>query len=55
MNLTAEIRTGQRRIVKYLLSYVQKAGSEKIEISIAEKLILTKLNLAHYSQHYLNR
>jgi hemolysin D len=30
MNITAEIKTGQRRIIEYLLSPVQKAGSESL-------------------------
>jgi hemolysin D len=30
MNLTAEIKTGKRRVIEYLLSPVQKAGSESI-------------------------
>ena len=28
MNITAEIKTGQRRIIEFLLSPVQRAGSE---------------------------
>ena len=28
MNLTAEIKTGKRRVIEYLLSPIQKAGSE---------------------------
>lgn len=30
MNITAEIKTGQRRIIEFLLSPVQKAGSESL-------------------------
>ena len=30
MNITAEIKTGKRRIIEYLLSAVQKAGSESL-------------------------
>jgi len=30
MNITAEIKTGKRRIIEYLLSPVQKAGSESL-------------------------
>jgi len=30
MNLTAEIKTGQRRVIEYLLSSVQRAGSESL-------------------------
>jgi hemolysin D len=30
MNITAEIKTGKRRIVEYLLSPVQRAGSESL-------------------------
>jgi hemolysin D len=30
MNITAEIKTGQRRVIEYLLSPVQKAGSESL-------------------------
>ncbi len=30
MNITAEIKTGQRRIIEYLLSAVQRAGSESL-------------------------
>jgi hemolysin D len=30
MNLTAEIKTGQRRVIEYLLSPIQKAGSESL-------------------------
>ena len=30
MNITAEIKTGQRRIIEYLLSSVQRAGSESL-------------------------
>lgn len=30
MNITAEIKTGQRRIIEYLLSPVQRAGSERL-------------------------
>jgi len=30
MNITAEIKTGQRRIIEYLLSPVQRAGSESL-------------------------
>ncbi|AVS86456.1 HlyD family type I secretion periplasmic adaptor subunit [Paracidovorax avenae] len=30
MNLTAEIKTGQRRVIDYLLSPIQKAGSESL-------------------------
>ncbi|WP_041388925.1 hypothetical protein [Polaromonas sp. JS666] len=28
MNLTAEIKTGQRRVIEYLLSPIQRAGNE---------------------------
>jgi hemolysin D len=30
MNLTAEIKTGKRRVIEYLLSPVQKATSESM-------------------------
>lgn len=30
MNITAEIKTGQRRIIEFLLSPVQSAGSESL-------------------------
>lgn len=30
MSLTAEIKTGQRRVIEYLLSPVQRAGSESL-------------------------
>ena len=30
MNLTAEIKTGQRRVIEYLLSPIQKAGNESL-------------------------
>lgn len=30
MNLTAEIKTGQRRVIEYLLSPIQKAGQESL-------------------------
>ena len=30
MNITAEIKTGQRRIIEFLLSPVQRAGSESL-------------------------
>lgn len=30
MNITAEIKTGQRRVIEYLLSPIQKAGSESL-------------------------
>ncbi len=30
MNVTAEIKTGQRRVIEYLLSPIQKAGSESL-------------------------
>jgi hemolysin D len=30
MNITAEIKTGQRRIIEYLLSPIQRAGSESL-------------------------
>ena len=30
MNLTAEIRTGRRRVIEYLLSPIQRAGSESL-------------------------
>ena len=30
MNVTAEIKTGQRRLIEYLLSPVQRAGSESL-------------------------
>lgn len=30
MNLTAEIKTGQRRVIEYLLSPIQRAGSESL-------------------------
>jgi hemolysin D len=30
MNITAEVKTGQRRIIEYLLSAVQRAGSESL-------------------------
>lgn len=30
MNITAEIKTGQRRVIEYLLSPVQRAGSESL-------------------------
>ena len=28
MNITAEIKTGQRRVIEYLLSPIQRAGNE---------------------------
>ena len=31
MNITAEIKTGQRRVIRYLLSPVQRAGSESLK------------------------
>jgi hemolysin D len=30
MNLTAEIKTGQRRVIEYLLSPIQRAGRESL-------------------------
>ena len=30
MNITAEIKTGQRRVIEYLMSPVQRAGSESL-------------------------
>ena len=30
MNITAEVKTGQRRVIEYLLSPIQKAGSESL-------------------------
>jgi hemolysin D len=30
MNLTAEIKTGQRRVIDYLLSPIQQAGNESL-------------------------
>ena len=30
MNLTAEIKTGQRRVIEFLLSPVQRAGNESL-------------------------
>ena len=30
MNITAEIKTGQRRVIECLLSPVQRAGSESL-------------------------
>lgn len=30
MNITAEIKTGQRRVIEYLLSPIQKAGNESL-------------------------
>jgi hemolysin D len=30
MNITAEIKTGQRRVIEFLLSPVQRAGSESL-------------------------
>lgn len=30
MNLTAEIKTGKRWVIEYLLSPIQKAGSESL-------------------------
>jgi hemolysin D len=30
MNLVAEIKTGKRRVIEYLLSPIQKAGSESL-------------------------
>jgi hemolysin D len=30
MNITAEIKTGKRRVIEYLLSPVQRAGSESL-------------------------
>jgi hemolysin D len=30
MNMTAEIKTGQRRVIEYLLSPIQRAGSESL-------------------------
>ena len=31
MNLTAEIKTGKRRVIEYLLSPIQKAASESLK------------------------
>mgnify|MGYP001788162562 CR=1 FL=1 len=31
MNITAEIKTGQRRVIEYLLSPIQRAGSESLK------------------------
>ena len=30
MNVTAEIKTGERRVIEYLLSPIQRAGSESL-------------------------
>ena len=30
MNLTAEIKTGKRRVIEYLLSPIQRAGNESL-------------------------
>ena len=30
MNVTAEIRTGQRRVIEYLLGPIQRAGQESL-------------------------
>ena len=30
MNITAEIKAGQRRVIEYLLSPIQRAGSESL-------------------------
>jgi hemolysin D len=30
MNITAEIKTAKRRVIEYLLSPVQRAGSESL-------------------------
>ena len=30
MNITAEIKTGERRVIEYLLSSIQRAGSESL-------------------------
>ena len=30
MNITAEIKTGQRRVIEYLLSPIQRAGNESL-------------------------
>ena len=30
MNITAEIKTGQRRVIEYLLSPIQRAGGESL-------------------------
>jgi hemolysin D len=30
MNITAEIKTGQRRVIAYLLSPIQRAGNESL-------------------------
>ena len=30
MNVTAEIKTGKRRVIEYLLSPIQRAGSESL-------------------------
>ena len=30
MNITAEIKTGQRRVIEYLLSPIQRAASESL-------------------------
>ena len=30
MNLTAEIKTGKRRVIEYLFSPVQRAGAESL-------------------------
>ena len=32
MSLTAEIKTGKRRVIEYLLSPIQKAGGESLRI-----------------------
>jgi antitoxin component of MazEF toxin-antitoxin module len=37
MNITAEIKTGQRRIIEFLLSPVQRAGSESLRERLIEK------------------
>lgn len=30
VNITAEVKTGQRRVIEFLLSSVQRAGSESL-------------------------
>jgi hemolysin D len=30
MNVTAEIKTGERRVIEFLLSPIQRAGSESL-------------------------
>lgn len=38
MNLTAEIRTGQLRVIEYFLSLIQKAGNESLKEKRSDKI-----------------